>query len=441
MKIKRFFAQDMRHAIRKVRDELGSDAVILSNRKLDRGIEIIAAIDYDESLVADSAAPAEMPAAAPAPRATAPACDSAGTYDARARYSEAPAGEAPASSAEAAPAQSAAQATAESRPQARNPLADIEWDQDPAIIEMRRELQEMRGLLENQLAHLAWGELNRRRPAEAAVLRRLSALGLPSGLCAELAEAAGDAADPEQGWRRALGLLAQRLPVTDDDILSQGGIVALVGSTGVGKTTTVAKLAARYAMRHGPRSVALVTTDSYRIGAHEQLFTYGRILGIPVQVAADHEELHNTLQSLRDKRLVLIDTAGMSQRDLRLSEQFTTLREAGMPIRSYLVMSATTQAEVLEEAVRAFSQGRLDGCILTKVDEAAGLGGAISVIAGHELPLAYVGDGQRVPEDLHPARAQNLVNRALSLQQQAGQETHDDTLAERFGAMAASGRV
>ncbi|BCO31042.1 flagellar biosynthesis protein FlhF [Thiohalobacter sp. COW1] len=432
MKIKRFFAQDMRHAIRKVREELGADAVILSNRKLDQGIEIIAAIDYDESLVGGGAdAVPEAAAAQPG----APAPETAGTYDARARYSEAPA-QAPAD----APAPPAP-ATAGSRSQARNPLADIEWDHDPAIIEMRREIQEMRGLLENQLAHLAWGELNRRRPAEAGILRRLSALGLPSALCTELAQAAGETADPEQGWRRALALLAQRLPVTDDDILSQGGIVALVGSTGVGKTTTVAKLAARYALRHGPRSVALVTTDSYRIGAHEQLFTYGRILGVPVQVAGDHNELHNALQSLRDKRLVLIDTAGMSQRDLRLSEQFTTLREAGLPIRSYLVMSATTQAGVLEEAVRAFNQGRLDGCILTKVDEAAALGGAISIIAGHQLPLAYVGDGQRVPEDLHPARAQNLVNRALSLQQQAGQETHDDTLAERFGAIAASGRV
>ncbi|MAT64048.1 MAG: flagellar biosynthesis protein FlhF [Gammaproteobacteria bacterium] len=434
MKIKRFFAQDMRQAIRKVRDELGADAVILSNRKLDQGIEIIAAIDYDESLVGGGAAAAPETAAA---QPGAPAPETAGTYDARARYSEAPA-ESPAPAAE--PAQSAT-ASAGVRSQARNPLADIEWDHDPAIIEMRREIQEMRGLLENQLAHLAWGELNRRRPAEAGILRRLSALGLPSALCAELAQAAGETADPEQGWRRALALLAQRLPVTDDDILSQGGIVALVGSTGVGKTTTVAKLAARYALRHGPRSVALVTTDSYRIGAHEQLFTYGRILGVPVQVAGDHTELHNALQSLRDKRLVLIDTAGMSQRDLRLSEQFTTLREAGLPIRSYLVMSATTQAGVLEEAVRAFNQGRLDGCILTKVDEAAALGGAISAIAGHQLPLAYVGDGQRVPEDLHPARAQNLVNRALSLQQQAGQETHDDTLAERFGALAANGRV
>ena len=439
MKIKRFFAQDMRQAIRKVRDELGEDAVILSNRKLDRGIEIIAAIDYDEALVAESAEPADIPAAAPAARETA-AAEPAGTYDAHARYSAAPV-EQPAPAPAAARPEQREDSGRQASTRNRNPLADIEWDHDPAIIEMRREIQEMRGLLENQLAHLAWGELNRRRPAEAGILRRLNALGLPSELCAELAEAAGGAPDPEQGWRHALGLLARRLPVTDDDILSQGGIVALVGSTGVGKTTTVAKLAARYALRHGPRSVALVTTDSYRIGAHEQLFTYGRILGVPVQVAADHDELHNTLQSLRDKRLVLIDTAGMSQRDLRLSEQFTTLREAGMPIRSYLVMSATTQTGVLEEAVRAFSQGRLDGCILTKVDEAAGLGGAISVIAGHQLPLAYVGDGQRVPEDLHPARAQNLVNRALSLQQQAGQETHDDTLAERFGAMAASGRV
>jgi flagellar biosynthesis protein FlhF len=218
-------------------------------------------------------------------------------------------------------------------------------------------------------------------------------------------------------------------------------MIALVGSTGVGKTTSVAKLAARYALRHGQRSVALVTTDCYRIGAHEQLFTYGRILGVPVQVASSHEELQSTLASLADRRLVLIDTAGMSQRDLRLAEQLATLRDSGFPLRTYLVLNVTTQLNVLDEAVRAFGKAALEGCILTKVDEAASLGGVLSVVAKHRLPLAYVGDGQRVPEDLHPARAHNLVNRAVSLMQQAGQDSNDETLAERFGGMAANVRV
>lgn len=428
MKIKRYFAADMRQAIRRVREEQGPDAVILSNRKVEGGIEIIAAIDYDEELVGQALGQT----AAPAPRSDvqrdyAAAAPKAAAYAATAQtYAER----------DSAPAAAAAPARA---PAAAK--ANVDWAQDPALVAMRQEIQELRGLLENQLAHLAWGELRRSRPHTTELLKRLTELGLHTALCRELAEQVGAVADEEQGWRRALGLLAHCLPVTDDDILNSGGVVALVGSTGVGKTTTVAKLAARFALRHGQRNVALITTDCYRIGAHEQLFTYGRILGVPVQVASSHEELQTALRSLSDRRLVLIDTAGMSQRDLRLTEQFTTLLDSGFPLQTYLVMSATTQAGVLEETLQRFGRIALSGCILTKLDEAASLGGLLSVVAKHRMPLAYVGDGQRVPEDLHPARAHNLVNRAVSLMQQAGQDSNDETLAERFGGMAANVHV
>ncbi|MFN2308651.1 MAG: flagellar biosynthesis protein FlhF [Gammaproteobacteria bacterium] len=413
MQIKRYFATDMRQAIRKVREEQGPDAVILSNRKVEGGVEIIAALDYDEALVGEALG---QPAAAPVAPAT---------------VSKVPA---PGAENPALPAEAAAARGADRRPA-------ISWAQDPALVAMRHEIHELRGLLENQLAHLAWGDLQRRAPHTSTVLRRLSALGLSTELCRALGEQIGPTSDEDLAWRRALGLLAQQIPVTDDDILNTGGVVALVGSTGVGKTTTVAKLAARYSLRHGQRSVALVTTDCYRIGAHEQLLTYGRILGVPVQVVSSHEALQTTLASLADKRLVLIDTAGMSQRDLRLAEQFATLRDSGVPLHTYLVMAATTQASVLDEAVRAFGATTLAGCILTKLDEAASLGGVLSVIAKHRLPLAYVGDGQRVPEDLHPARAHNLVSRAVSLTQHAGQDSDDDALAERFGGMAANVHV
>lgn len=435
MKIKRYFAADMRQAIRKVREEQGPDAVILSNRKVDGGIEIIAALDYDEALVhqamgqaspshtSASASVAELPPAGATniPKAATNRPTTGIADSAAARY-ERPHAEA-----------------TTARNEAKK--SSITWSQDPALVEMRKEIHELRGLLENQLAHLAWGDLQRRQPHQTELLRRLTDLGLAAELCQALVEQVGSVDDKDQAWRRALGLLAHQLPVTDDDILNTGGVVALVGSTGVGKTTTVAKLAARYALRHGQRSVALVTTDCYRIGAQEQLFTYGRILGVPVQVASSHEELQTALRSLVDKRLVLIDTAGMSQRDVRLSEQFSTLRDSGFPLHTYMVMNATTQSSVLEETVRAFGNAELDGCILTKTDEAASLGGALSVVAKHKLPLAYVGDGQRVPEDLHPARAHNLVNRAVSLMQQAGQDSNDETLAERFGGMAANVHV
>ena len=433
MKIKRYFAADMRQAIRKVREEQGPDAVILSNRRVEGGIEIVAALDYDEALINEALgqsgldghrAPVTELRAAGATAAHKNPVSPASGYQVPAA----------ASSAQVAPASAEAARTESNR-------SSIYWAQDPALVDMRREIHELRGLLENQLAHLAWGDLQRRQPHTTELLRRLSELGLSSALCRGLAEQVGAVSDEDQAWRRALGLLAHQLPVTDDDILSSGGMIALVGSTGVGKTTSVAKLAARFALRHGQRSVALATTDCYRIGAHEQLFTYGRILGVPVQVASSHEELQSTLASLADRRLVLIDTAGMSQRDLRLAEQLATLRDSGFPLRTYLVMNATTQSNVLDEAVRAFGKAALEGCILTKVDEAASLGGVLSVVAKHQLPLAYVGDGQRVPEDLHPARAHNLVNRAVSLMQQAGQDSNDETLAERFGGMAANVRV
>jgi flagellar biosynthesis protein FlhF len=433
MKIKRYFAADMRQAIRKVREEQGPDAVILSNRRVEGGIEIVAALDYDEALVNEAlgqSGPDKHQAPVTELRTAGAAAAQKNPVSPAYGY-QVPA---VASSAQVAPASPEAARTESNR-------SSIYWAQDPALVDMRREIHELRGLLENQLAHLAWGDLQRRQPHTTELLRRLSELGLSSALCRSLAEQVGAVSDEDQAWRRALGLLAHQLPVTDDDILNSGGMIALVGSTGVGKTTSVAKLAARYALRHGQRSVALVTTDCYRIGAHEQLFTYGRILGVPVQVASSHEELQSTLASLADRRLVLIDTAGMSQRDLRLAEQLATLRDSGFPLRTYLVMNATTQSNVLDEAVRAFGKAALEGCILTKVDEAASLGGVLSVVAKHRLPLAYVGDGQRVPEDLHPARAHNLVNRAVSLMQQAGQDSNDETLAERFGGMAANVRV
>ncbi len=219
-------------------------------------------------------------------------------------------------------------------------------------------------------------------------------------------------------------------------------IVALVGATGVGKTTTVAKLAARYMLRHGANRVALVTTDSFRIGAHQQLRTYGKILGLPVYIANDADELRTTLEGLRDKDLVLIDTAGMSQRDLRLNEQFELLRQSSRQlssqIQSYAVLSTTTQRVALDETLRALEQVELSGCILTKTDETVALGEALSVVRRHRLPVAYVCDGQRVPEDIHPARAAKLVSQAVALMRRYETELpEEDEMAIAFAGKGA----
>ncbi|MHB8346429.1 MAG: flagellar biosynthesis protein FlhF [Acidiferrobacterales bacterium] len=367
MRIKRFFAPNIRQAIRMVREEVGPDAVILSNTEVDGGVEIIAAMDYDEALLKGTGS---------VPASTTAAADS-------------------------------------SKP-AADPTRN-EWSQDPALLEMRREMKSMRGLLEQQLSSLAWGDMARRNPARARLLHSLRDTGISPALARQIASEAAQTADYDAAWRQALAILAHRIAVTNDDILDRGGVVALIGPTGVGKTTTIAKLAARYVLRHGARNVALVTTDSYRIGAHEQLRTYARILGLPLRVAASGEELRSALAGFSDKRLVLVDSAGMSQRDLRLTEQMALLADGGEPLRTYLVLSAAGQMFSALEAARAFQDARLRGCIITKLDEAMSLGGLLSVMIQQKLPVAYVSDGQRVPEDLAVARAHSLVSSAVGL--------------------------
>ena len=208
-------------------------------------------------------------------------------------------------------------------------------------------------------------------------------------------------------------------PGHGDDLTERGGVVALLGATGVGKTTTVAKLAARFAIRHGPHHVALITTDSYRVGAQEQLRTFGRIIDIPVMVANDSRELGQALEQFYDRRLVLVDTAGMSQRDRRFGEQINLIRAGSPRVRNFLVVSAGTEYAANAEAVAAFGPSALDAIVVTKTDECTSLGGALSTSLGHDIPIAYLSDGQRVPEDLSVAQPEDILSRAARIVESA----------------------
>ena len=421
MKIKRLCASNIREAMRKVREELGPEAVILSNQRTTSGFEIVAAVDYDEQLlqgVQQQVVAAETAARhrAPEPEPTAASPET----EAPARET-APAPEAPTAPAPPAPADST-----------RTEKPRVVWSQDPMLVEMQGELRGLRGLLEQQLAGLAWGELARRQPHRAELLGQLLDFGFGPDLCLQLADIAAGEGDLDRSWRLALETLGRGLTVTQDDILSRGGIVALIGPTGVGKTTTIAKLAARYKLRHGPGRVALITTDSYRIGAFEQLRTFGMIMDTPTRLVNTAVELQNAIAAFADKSLILVDTAGMSQRDIRLSQQFALLNETPQ-IRSYLVLAANAQHTVLRETVAAFSQTPLSGAILTKVDETTRLGAVLSVVHDQSLPVAYLGNGQRVPEDLQVARVDVLIRMGEAFAGRYGEITASEALALTFG--------
>lgn len=416
MKIKRFFATDMRQAIRQVREALGSDAVILSNKTVDGGIELVAAIDYDESAIMAAAKIDTVVKAKPVKRREA-------TYEGRTTFPgkvEEKSKPAP----QAAPSVEADVVEMPVKPQ--RPAQRVEWSQDPVLVEMRREMQAMRRMMENELSELTWRDMGARQPQSQELLRRLMGLGLSPDICRNIAGQVQDIDDDEKAWRKALYGLAGALPVSGEQLLEQGGVVAVIGPTGVGKTTTVAKLAARFCLRHGNRHVALITTDNFRIGAREQLNTYARILDVPVRSAGNVEELNAALNAFCDRRLILVDTAGMSQRDVHLSEQLSLLSAGNHRVRSLLALPATTQQADLERAMKAFAAARPDGVVLTKVDEAASLGGAFSAIIHSGLPLAYTTDGQKVPEDLHLAHASTLVGLADTLFCEGDSSEQDD---------------
>ena len=409
MKMKRYFAADSRQALRELRDDQGPDAVILSNRRVQGGVEIIAALDYEDAMVSSSLGNPES-------------LSSSVNNTEQIRHSE-------------------TQFAKSSYSTAINEK-EIETVEDTSTLnKIQDELKGLRNIMEAPLMQFAWGETGRVQPLYANLLKQLMSLGLSSKLSQSIAKRTATQGLTKHSWLESLKLLAKLVPINDEDILTNGGIVSLIGPTGVGKTTTVAKLAARFALKHGRRGITLITTDNYRIGAHEQLRTYGRILGVPVHVATDAVELKCLLKEVKAKaegsehQLTLIDTAGICQKDIRLGEQLMTLNLRGMDIKNYLVLSATGQMNLQDEVIRSFKKLKLSGCMLTKIDEAASLGEVMSVLIQHKLPLHFVCDGQKVPDDLHQARGQLLVKEAVKLMRHTNKPPSSEELAYSFGGM------
>jgi len=415
MKIVRHTAPDMRQALRLVREQLGEDAVILSSRRTPQGVEVTAAVDFDERSPEGRAAAAAAAAAPPMPPAPAAAV-------------------APVAAAAPVVAVASAAVAPALPPPELEPL--LRPQEDLPAETMGRELQTLRRMLETQLAQLAWSERTRRAPVHTELLREMTEIGIAQDLADHIVGQLDARVDLTQGRRFALAGLSQYLLVTGDRWLENGGRVAFVGATGVGKTTMLAKLAVRWILRHGPGDLALVASDSVRIGAQDQMRALGQLLGVPVHVPERFEALPDLLTRLERYRLVLIDTPGSSLRDAQLAPRLAVLANGASQLETALVLAASTQAGALEEAVQRFRPANPASCLLTKLDEATSLGGALSVLIRARLPLSYTSDGQRVPEDLRPARALELVSQAVRLAKASGAAADEDLLRRRFGRLS-----
>jgi flagellar biosynthesis protein FlhF len=430
MKIKRYMAESMRAALAQVRVEQGPDAVILSSRRVAEGIEVIAAVDYDEALFAGAtqkrtavaaAETVQPPAAARSPEVStpSPASSPMSLFDQMLASEEVfrlvmPSDDDEKTPTAAAPAQESSGAG--------------------SYHEMQRELKELREMLRGELAHMSWHEKRPRDPLQARVLEQLTAMDIAPDVAVALAARTPKVPDSKDSPNLTVELLATYLRVVDKLRPVNGGVIALVGPTGAGKTTTIGKLATRWSMQHGSQDLALVSTDGYRVGARDQLMTYSRLLGAPLHTANSGEELAQALERLKSKKLVLIDTAGMGPRDVRLKEQLAALKLGAARARVFLALPAQGEPNALDEAVRSFANLTPDACILTKVDEAASLGAVLSTVLRHRLRIAYLCNGQRVPEDLHAAydRRLWLARTAKKLRENAPARLNDGSLTRNL---------
>ena len=452
MNLKRFFAKDMRSALQEIKEELGSEAIIMSSKNVSGGVEIVAGVgDSARSGAPDSSSGAsgyerDIPddsvnissGSLPEKRRSAgknvnkmadlsqrqekfadslaallsrqEQQNTAGAQRVRAENVKAPPS---IGSGNAFKGYQPARGTGD-RKDGREPENRVLQD-SAKLTELSREVEAIRHLLQYQLAGLMHDERSREEPVRAMIARLLVSGGFSEKTADRVTNRIAGDAQLSQAWRDLARILENNVRVGQDVILKNGGAVALIGPTGVGKTTTIAKLAARFALEYGPDQVALISTDNYRIGASEQLLTYGRIMGCAVKVVEDVATLSEALYQLRNRSLVLIDTAGLGQRDTRLEEELMELdRNARIKLQHYLVLPGTAQRKVLEDAVRRFGKAGVDGLIITKLDESVSIGDALSISIEQDIPIAYTTSGQRVPEDLEIGDARRLVSMLLS---------------------------
>jgi flagellar biosynthesis protein FlhF len=409
MKMKRYVAADMRSALRAIREEQGPDAVILSSRPISGGVEVCAAVDIE--LAVGQGALAETAALKQLERATMHELEREATHAAAAALRPAPSTSALAQTSRYAP---------------DNVSSSVAVN--PSVGE---ELRSLRGLLEQQLAALAWNDFTRREPLKARALTDLANLGLDRSLALQIVDEMPANVSAEQSQRMPYALLARRLQVCASPV-ERSGALALIGPPGSGKTTTLSKLAAGYVLEHDAANLVLIGADDERLGAHEQLRSLGRLLGARVETISSPDELCARIAALPG-RMIMIDTPGIARNDTGAAASYRRWREQCAALKIMLVLPASAQGGVVEEVVENFGATVSNCCVITRVDEAVSLGGVLSSLARSQLPIAYCCEGNRIPEDIRPARAHQLVARAMDLARQAQTCADDDLLARRYG--------
>jgi flagellar biosynthesis protein FlhF len=399
MNARKFIAVNSREALKMVRIELGEDAVILSNRKVGNNVEIVAMADTELSKLSEMRPSEIIPTVEKGkpPVLTQQVMSQAKALGAKVLDTNTK--------------REVVAVKPEVITAMPSPIPSQSPTPSPEQSGIMSEIKTLHSMMQEQLACMAWSDMQHRDPKRSTLMREMINIGFSPALSRQLLEKMP--VDADKVWVQKLLTHNIRVAKPTEDVVARGGIYALVGPTGVGKTTTTAKLAARAVVRYGADKVALITTDSYRIGAHEQLKIYGKILGVAVHAVRDTEDLKLTLSGLKHKHLVLIDTMGVGQRDSRVAGQAEMFNDAG--VKRLLLLNATSAGSTLDDVVRMYQGSGVVGCIPTKLDEAVTLGTVLDVVLRHKLVMHYIASGQRVPEDLHEVNLDYLLHRTFKV--------------------------
>ena len=461
MKVKRFTAPTMQKALRDVREAFGPDAVILSHQKVPEGVEIISALDYDAqeavremelkpnatpSLIAERQAKrrlnlekelektrqelltnnrkttrleeltksnslpnANSPKVTPKKRKIEDVQEQIPTLQNQSSFQEPQLN------------------TTYSDKIGNSITTELSDEQGNNRLQaMQDELFYLRDLLEQQMGGLTWNKFAPRNPLQARLWKRFQQLGIDADVCQRLVKGFKENTKFNEAWKKTLMKLVNEISTFRSDPIYMGNAMAVVGPTGSGKTTTLGKLAAQFVMKEGQDSIGLISLDNFRIAAHEQFIAFGRILGVEVGVVDNDNSLDDLLERFKEKKLVLIDTAGYHINDPRFKQQYELICNSQYDIRTLLSIDCTGDREYMEQTYRLYEPYDLSGCIITKADECATLGGAVSLAIENLLSIAYVTFGQCIPDDIEIANGQKIVKRILEIRQK--QETLDDSV-------------
>lgn len=417
MNVKRFVADNMQQALRQVSLELGPEAVIVSSKKLDHGMEVVAALnmttdhspEQQQELERQLRLQRELETARDATRQSNNQRQRKVEREDFVRRSDLTDPEGIRDTLAALKNGSARSEFTTAEAQVQDDAFRDDGEYQTRLQEMQGELRELKDWLVSHQGS-AWDTKRPLTWQQSQLWQRCQDIGLEPAWADRIVSASQESVDMDAAWADALKTIEKDLPILPQGVLERGGLFALVGPTGAGKTTTLGKIAARFVLRNGADSVAFVTLDNYRVAAHDQLRTFARILGIEMKVVNQGGDLAKTLQTLRHKKLVLIDSAGLASQDPHFSTQLSMLKQAGENVRKFLVLPLTSQARCLQENYEHFKSVGLDGCVFTKLDECFSLGAGMSVAALTRLPLALVTDGPHIPDDLHYPDAARLVS-------------------------------